>query len=232
MTTIAKATKCKVSPSFFEAPVITKPTPYYHFVVASAKLAPFSFCAVNTKKQPQTAMVRLVSLSPEEDIDEDSGLKEESNEDSSLEMEFNEDSGLEMEFNEDSSLDMEFDKDSNKMPRKMSFKKKSNTSSGKGKLMEDDDVFHASDDDAKDFDGNDANVHFIARPCNVAAEKADEILKKMLERLKIKDVTTKLETTYLVVLKSKFGELFKPGYKLISTKCKHNDLGCICMNRN
>ena len=37
-------------------------------------------------------------------------------------------------------------------------------------------ILFASDDDAEDFEGNDTYVHFISRPCDVAAEKADEIL--------------------------------------------------------
>jgi hypothetical protein len=61
-----------------------------------------------------------------------------------------------MEFDEGSGLEMEFDEDSNKMPRKMSSKKKSNAGNGKGRLMEDNDDFHASNDVAKDFDSNES----------------------------------------------------------------------------
>ena len=102
------------------------------------------------------------------------------------EMEFDEDSSSEMEFNEDSSSEMEFDGDSDETPRLIV--------------------------DAKDFEGNDTNVHFIVGPLNVAAEKADEILNNTLARMKI-------------ILKSKFGILFRLGYELISTKCKCDYLG-------
>ena len=69
---------------------------------------------------------------------------------------------------------MEFDEDSDETPKTMS-----------------------SDDDAEDFESNDINVHFIARRCDLAAEKADEILVKTLARLKIQDKgpTTESETT-------------------------------------
>jgi hypothetical protein len=73
--------------------------------------------------------------------------------------------------------------------------------------------------DAADLEGN-----FIARPIGVAAEKADEILNNTLARLKRQDKGPS-EKAYLVTLKRKFGELFKLGYGLISTKCKHDDLG-------
>ncbi len=71
----------------------------------------------------------------------------------------------------------------------MSSKEKSNVHIGKGGLMENDDDFHADfhasdddfDDDAKEFD---INVHFIARPCDVAAEKVDQILDYTLAWLK------------------------------------------------
>jgi hypothetical protein len=107
-----------------------------------------------------------------------------------------------MEFDEDSSSEMEFDEDRDETPR----------------LFE----------DAKDFEGNDTNVHFIVRPFDVAAEKADEILNNTLARMKRQDKgpTTESEIDYLVTLKSKLGELFKLGYNLISAKCKCDDLGC------
>ena len=83
-------------------------------------------------------------------------------------------------------------------------------------------------EDAKDFEGNDTNVHFIVRPFDVAAEKADDILNNTLARMKRQDKgpTTESEIAYLVTLKSKLGELFKLGYDLISAKCKCDDLGC------
>ena len=62
---------------------------------------------------------------------------------------------------EDSSSEMEFDEDRDETPR----------------LIE----------DAEDFEGNDTNVHFIVRPFNVAAEKADEILNNTLARMKRQD---------------------------------------------
>ena len=51
----------------------------------------------------------------------------------------------------------------------------------------------------------------------------DEILNNTLARLKRQDKGPS-EKAYLVTLKRKFGELFKLGYELISTKCKHDDL--------
>ena len=66
-----------------------------------------------------------------------------------------------IEFDKDSSSEMEFDEDRDETPR----------------LIE----------DAEDFEGNDTNVHFIVRPFNVAAEKADEILNNTLARMKRQD---------------------------------------------
>ena len=99
---------------------------------------------------------------------------------------------------------MEFDEDSDEVPKTMS-----------------------SDDDAEDFESNDINVHFIVRRCDLAAEKADEILVKTLARLKIQDKgpTTESEAAYLVTLKSNLVDLIKPVYDLISDKCKRDDQG-------
>ena len=85
------------------------------------------------------------------------------------------------------------------------------------------------DEDAEHFDVNDSNVHFVVRPFDDAAEKAELILNNTLARMKRQDKgpTTESEIAYLVTLKSKLGELFKLGYDLISAKCKCDDLvGC------
>jgi hypothetical protein len=83
------------------------------------------------------------------------------------------------------------------------------------------------DVDAVDFDGNDTNVYFIVKPFDDAAKKAKLILNNTHARMKKQDKgpTTELETAYLVTLKSKFAEIFKLGYDLISAKCKRDDLG-------
>ena len=87
-----------------------------------------------------------------------------------------------MEFDEDSSSEMEFDEDSDETPRFI--------------------------ENAADLEGNDTNVHFIARPIGVAAEKADEILNlnNTLARPKRQDKGPS-EKAYLVTLKRKFDEL-------------------------
>jgi hypothetical protein len=83
------------------------------------------------------------------------------------------------------------------------------------------------DVDAVDFDGNDTNVYFIVKPFDDAAKKAELILNNTHARMKKQDKgpTTEWEKAYLVTLKSKFAELFKLGYDLISAKCKRDDLG-------
>ena len=83
------------------------------------------------------------------------------------------------------------------------------------------------DEDAVDFDRNDTNVFFIVKPFDDAAKKAELILNNTHARLKKQDKgpNTESEKAYLVTLKSKFAELFKLGYDLISAKCKRDDLG-------
>jgi hypothetical protein len=83
------------------------------------------------------------------------------------------------------------------------------------------------DVDAVDFDGNDTNVYFIVKPFDDAAKKAELILNETNARMKKQDKgpTTESEKAYLVTAKSKFAELFKLGYDLISAKCKRDDLG-------
>ena len=68
-------------------------------------------------------------------------------------------SDLEMQFGEDSGLEIDFNEDSDKMPKKRSFKRKSNASSGKRRFMEDKDDSHSSYDDAKESDSNDTYVY-------------------------------------------------------------------------
>jgi hypothetical protein len=110
-------------------------------------------------------------------------------------------SNLKQEFDVDSSSETEFDEDCS--------------------LETEIDV------DAVDFDGNDTNVYFIVKPFDDAAKKAELILNNTHARMKKQDKgpTTESEKAYLVTLKSKFAELFKLGYDLISAKCKHDDLG-------
>jgi hypothetical protein len=114
---------------------------------------------------------------------------------------FNEDSSSETEFDEDSSSETEFDQDSSS---EMEF-----------------------GEDSVDFDGNDTNIYFIAKPFDDAAKKAELILNKTLVRMKKQDKgpTTELETAYLVTLKSNLVDLFRLGYGLLSDKCKRDDLG-------
>jgi hypothetical protein len=116
-------------------------------------------------------------------------------------MNFDEDCSSETEFNEDSCSETEFDVDSNSETE--------------------------IDVDAVDFDGNDTNVYFIVKPFDDAAKKAELILNNTHARMKKqnKGPTTESEKAYLVTLKSKFAELFKLGYDLISAKCKRDDLG-------
>jgi hypothetical protein len=68
-------------------------------------------------------------------------------------------SDSEMQFGEDSGLEIDFNEDSDKMPKKKSFKRKSNASSGKMRFMEDKDDSHSSYDDAKESDSNDTYVY-------------------------------------------------------------------------
>jgi hypothetical protein len=84
------------------------------------------------------------------------------------------------------------------------------------------------------FDGNyidkfndDIEEHLIARPYDIALKKANLIVDNTFASLikQGKGPTTESENAYLDTLKSKFGELFKPGYELIITKCKCNDQG-------
>jgi hypothetical protein len=126
---------------------------------------------------------------------------DEFDEDCSSETEFDVDSCSETEFDEDSSSETEFDEDCSSETE--------------------------FDVDAVDFDGNDTNVYFIAKPFDDAAKKAELILNNTHAWMKKQDKgpTTKSEKAYLVTLKSKFAELFKLGYDLISAKCKCDDLG-------
>jgi hypothetical protein len=106
-----------------------------------------------------------------------------------------------MDFDEDSSSVMQFDEGSSS---EMEF-----------------------DEDANHFDVNDSNVHFVVRPFDDAAEKAELILNNTLALMKRqnKGPTTESEIAYLVTLKSKLVELFRPGYDLVFAKCKRDDLG-------
>ena len=83
------------------------------------------------------------------------------------------------------------------------------------------------EEDAKHFDVNDSNVHFVVRPFDDAAEKAELILNNTLTQMKKQDKgpTTESETAYLVTLKSNLIELFRPGYDLVFAKCTRDDLG-------
>ena len=82
-------------------------------------------------------------------------------------------------------------------------------------------------EDAEHFDVNDTHVYIIVRPFDDAAEKAELILNNTLALMKRqnKGPTTESEIAYLVTLKSKLVELFRPGYDLVFAKCKHDDLG-------
>ena len=66
-----------------------------------------------------------------------------------------------MDFDEDSSSETEFDEDSSSETE--------------------------FDEDAVDFDGNDTNVYFIAKPFDDAAKKAESILNKTLTPMKKQD---------------------------------------------
>jgi hypothetical protein len=81
--------------------------------------------------------------------------------------------------------------------------------------------------DDVDFDGNDTNVYFIAKPFDDAAKKAELILNNTHARMKKQDKgpTTESEKAYLVTLKSDLVDLFRLGYGLVFDKCKRDDLG-------
>jgi hypothetical protein len=80
----------------------------------------------------------------------------------------------------------------------------------------------AFDGDYIDKNNDDTEEHFIARTYDIAVKKSN----LMLEYIKQGKVQLpSRRKLYLVKLKSKFGELFKPGYELIITKCKCDDQG-------
>ena len=68
------------------------------------------------------------------------------------------------------------------------------------------------EEDAEHFYVNDSNVHFVVRPFDDAAEKAELILNNTLTRMKKQDKgpTTESETAYLVTLNNNLVNLFKP----------------------
>ena len=109
--------------------------------------------------------------------------------------------GEKMDFDEDSSSETDFDEGSSS---EMEF-----------------------EEDAEHFDVNDSNVHFVVRPFDDAAEKAELILNNTLTHMKKQDKgpTTQSETAYLVTLKSNLIELLRPGYDLVFAKCTRDDLG-------
>ena len=61
------------------------------------------------------------------------------------------------------------------------------TAARKWRSDEDSDETPRLIEDAEVFEGNDTYVHFIVRPFDVAAEKADEILNNTLARIKRHD---------------------------------------------
>ena len=114
----------------------------------------------------------------------------------------------EMDFDDDSSSEMQFDEGSSS---EIEF-----------------------EEDAEHFDVNDSNVHFVVRPFDDAAEKAELILNNTLTRMKKQDKgpTTESETAYLVTLKSNLIELIRPGYDLVFAKCTREILVVMCTYRN
>ena len=113
-----------------------------------------------------------------------------------------------MDFDDDSSSEMQFDEDSSS---EMEF-----------------------EEDAEHFYVNDSNVHFVVRPFDDAAEKAELILNNTLTQMKKQDKgpTTESETAYLVTLKSNLIELIRPGYDLVFAKCTREILVVMCTYRN